>query len=130
MKRSPKLDLPPIMVRRHGRQLPEQLCRALRSAIATGALAPGSRLPSSRVLARMLGVSRNTVLVAYETLSSEGLITGRVGSGTLVCAQSGLLLRLLAASSPDRLGRLRESGFPLRRVAFRDPDGHAFYLHS
>lgn len=130
MKRSPKLDFPAIAVRRKGRQLAEQLCRALRDGIATGKLAPGSRLPGSRVLARLLGVSRNTVLLAYEKLSLEGLITGRVGSGTRVFAQSEQLARLLAAGQPDRVRRLRESGFPPQRIEFLDVDGHPFYLHS
>ena len=130
MKRSPKLDLPSITVHRNGQQLPEQIYRALRNAIASGALASGSRLPASRILARMLGVSRNTVLAAYETLSLEGLITARTGSGTRVCANPASLVRTLAASSPEHVRRLRESGFPLDQHAFRDPDGHAVYVHK
>ena len=129
MKRSPHLALPPIAVHRNGQALPQQLCCALREAIAGGALAPGSRLPASRILASMLGVSRNVVLAAYETLSLEGLITGRVGSGTRVCSQPASLVPLFAASHPDRLRRLRESGFPLDSVALRDTDGHTVYIH-
>src|SRR5579864_4484160 len=129
MKRSPHLSLPPIAVQRNGQALPQQLCRALREAIASGALPPASRLPGSRIMARMLGVSRNTVLAAYETLSVEGLITGRGGSGTRVCVQPASLVRLFAACHPDRLRRLRESGFPLEPATFGDPDGHAVYVH-
>jgi len=130
MKRSPKLVMPLIILRRNGEELRIQLYRALRGAIAGGRLAPGRRLPSSRVLARKLGVSRNTVLAAYEALEAEGLLTGRVGSGTRVCSQPAALVQELAAGPPDRLRRLRESGFPLRRVAMRDPDDHPVYLHS
>lgn len=129
MKRSPKLNLPPFAVQRNGRQLTHQLCRALRHAIATGALPPGSRLPASRILARDLRVSRNTVLAAYEILSFDGLISGRVGSGTHVCALHPSLVRALAVSQPDQLRRLRESGFPLEPRAFRDPDGDTAYVH-
>jgi len=129
MKRSPKLNLPPFAVQRNGVQLTQQLCRALRHAIATGAVPPGSRLPASRILARDLGVSRNTVLAAYEILSFDGLISGRVGSGTHVCAVHPSLVRALAASQPDQLRRLRESGFPLEPHAFRDPDGCTAYVH-
>lgn len=51
-----------------------RLHEALRAAIRSGALAPGTRLQASRVLARELGVARNTVLYAYEQLATEGLI--------------------------------------------------------
>lgn len=51
-----------------------RLHEALRAAIRAGALAPGTRLQASRVLARELGVARNTVLYAYEQLATEGLI--------------------------------------------------------
>jgi DNA-binding GntR family transcriptional regulator len=130
MKRSPQLALPFIIVQRTGGELPEQIRRAIRKAIASGVLAPASRLPSSRVMARMLGVSRNTVLAAYELLSLEGLIVGRVGSGTCVCSQAGALLRVVAATHPDRLRRLRESGFPVNTSTLRDPDGHSVYIHN
>lgn len=130
MKRSPQLRLPAIKVRRGSGLLPKQLSRAIRDAIANGALAPASRLPSSRVMARMLGVSRNTVLAAYESLTLEGLIVGRVGSGTRVCAQPALLARLLAGAQPDRVRRLRESGFPVNASNLRDPDDHAVYIHN
>lgn len=129
MKRSPKIDMPRLAIGRHAEALPEQLCRAIREAIAAGGLEACSRLPGSRVLARMLGVSRNTVLAAYETLSIEGLISGRVGSGTRVCAQARSIVRLLAANHADKVLRLRESGFPLESIALRDPDGHGVYIH-
>ncbi len=61
-----------------------QLYDALRLALLGGRLAPGARLPSSRLLARELGISRNTVLLALDQLLSEGYIIGRGGSGTFV----------------------------------------------
>jgi GntR family transcriptional regulator/MocR family aminotransferase len=54
-----------------------QLTRALKTAML-GGLVKGARLPSSRSLARELGLSRNTVLAAYEQLRAEGFIDGRV----------------------------------------------------
>jgi GntR family transcriptional regulator / MocR family aminotransferase len=130
MKRSPKLTFPPISLRRRGsRHLPEQVAHAIREAIASGALAPASRLPASRVMARMLGVSRNTVLAAYESLTLDGLIAGRVGSGTRVCAESVVVAKLIGAGS-NRIQRLRESGFPVNSAASRDPDDHAIYIHN
>ncbi|MBD8899786.1 PLP-dependent aminotransferase family protein [Rhodanobacter sp. DHG33] len=61
-----------------------QLTRALKSAILSGRLSTGARLPSTRVLAEELGLSRITVLTAYEQLRAEGYIVGRVGSGSYV----------------------------------------------
>lgn len=65
-------------------RLGAQLRDALRSIIVNGRLKSGFRLPASRELARQLGVSRNTVLYAYEELAADGLLDGRVGSGTRV----------------------------------------------
>ncbi len=64
--------------------LHRQVAAALRTAIVTRALRPGDRLPSTRGLARDLGLSRNTVLAAYDQLIAEGLAESRPGSGTLV----------------------------------------------
>ncbi|MDX3214951.1 PLP-dependent aminotransferase family protein [Streptomyces sp. ME02-6991-2B] len=57
---------------------------ALREAVRDGRLTPGTRLPSSRTLARDLGVARNTVADAYGQLVAEGWLTARQGSGTRV----------------------------------------------
>ena len=61
-----------------------QLTRALKTAIFDGRVHAGSRLPPTRSLARELGLSRNTVLAAYEQLRAEGFVDGRVGSGSYV----------------------------------------------
>lgn len=62
----------------------QQLRAALRREIAAGRLPPGTRLPSTRALARDLGVSRLTVEAAYADLCADGLAAGRRGSGTYV----------------------------------------------
>ncbi|KUI06107.1 PLP-dependent aminotransferase family protein [Mycobacterium sp. IS-3022] len=67
-----------------GDPLHRQLTDGLREAIRTGRLAPGTRLPSSRVLAVDLGVSRRLVVNAYSQLVAEGFLLGRHGSGTVV----------------------------------------------
>lgn len=61
-----------------------QLYDWLRGAILTGQLRPGTRLQSTRELATELGVSRNTVMNAFEQLLAEGYLEGQVGSGTYV----------------------------------------------
>jgi len=72
----------------HGGDQPRyrQLYGQLRDAILAGRLAPGSRLPSSRGVARSLGVARNTVLAAVEQLAAEGYVAMRRGSGTYVAS--------------------------------------------
>ena len=62
---------------------------ALREAVRSGRLAPGTRLPSSRSLAADLGVARNTVAGAYEQLVAEGWLVARHGSGTRVAPSAG-----------------------------------------
>lgn len=61
-----------------------QLYLGLRDAIVHEQLAPGMRLPPTRILAGRLGVARNTVINAYEQLFAEGYVEGRIGSGTTV----------------------------------------------
>ncbi|TDD92587.1 PLP-dependent aminotransferase family protein [Actinomadura darangshiensis] len=58
--------------------------RALRTAIATGRLASGAALPSTRALSAELGLSRGTVSAAYDQLTAEGYLTAVPGSGTRV----------------------------------------------
>jgi GntR family transcriptional regulator/MocR family aminotransferase len=67
-----------------------------RSAILTGELRPGQKIPSSRYLASELKVSRITILAAFQQLSAEGYIESSAGSGTYV-----------AKSIPDQVTRLR-----------------------
>lgn len=77
-----------------------QLVRSLKSAIAAGRLADGDRLPASRELAGLLGLSRTTVVAAYEQLRAEGLLTGRVGAGSFVHAPRPAAIRLQPARRP------------------------------
>jgi GntR family transcriptional regulator/MocR family aminotransferase len=64
--------------------LHQQIYDGLRAAILAGRLPAGTRLPSTRTLARELGVSRNTVLNTFEQLLAEGYVEGKIGSGTYV----------------------------------------------
>jgi GntR family transcriptional regulator / MocR family aminotransferase len=67
-----------------GQPLRSQLEAGLRDAIRSGRLHGGERLPSSRELARELGVSRGLVQECYGQLLSEGYLTSRAGSATRV----------------------------------------------
>lgn len=64
--------------------LRSRLAAALRDAIRRGQLAPGSLLPSTRVLSGDLGVSRGVVVDAYAQLASEGFLRSTPGAGTTV----------------------------------------------
>ncbi|HEY0539098.1 MAG TPA: PLP-dependent aminotransferase family protein [Actinoallomurus sp.] len=64
------------------------LTDALREAVRTGRLVPGTRLPSSRSLAADLGIARNTVADSYAELVAEGWLTAKQGSGTRVARRA------------------------------------------
>ncbi|TPL53533.1 MULTISPECIES: PLP-dependent aminotransferase family protein [unclassified Mesorhizobium] len=73
-----------VFDRSRGTPLNEQLFEQLRRWIRDGIVAPGARLPPSRVMAEELGLSRNTVVLAYERLATEGYVARRIGAGTFV----------------------------------------------
>jgi GntR family transcriptional regulator/MocR family aminotransferase len=76
-----------LNLRREGGPLYRRIYRALKSSIRGGRLGPAARLPSTRTLAADLGVSRNTVMLAYEQLAAEGYVVGRQRSSTAVAAK-------------------------------------------
>lgn len=67
--------------------LHRQLYEEIRAAVLGGRLSPGARLPSTRVLATDLDISRNTVAGAFDQLLAEGYIEGRPGAGTFVAKE-------------------------------------------
>ncbi|WP_035129337.1 PLP-dependent aminotransferase family protein [Conexibacter woesei] len=69
-----------------GRSLRARAEHALRDAVRSGRLAPGTRLPATRALATELGVSRGVVVEAYAQLAAEGYLDTRRGGGTRVAA--------------------------------------------
>jgi GntR family transcriptional regulator / MocR family aminotransferase len=88
------LYLPPAA----GRGRRAALEHALREAVRDGRLAAGERLPSTRALARDLGVARGTVVDAYGQLVAEGYLEARPGSATTVAR--GLAPAAPAAPAP------------------------------
>ncbi|HEY7608253.1 MAG TPA: GntR family transcriptional regulator, partial [Alphaproteobacteria bacterium] len=74
------MPLQPIETRRLYRQIADQVA----GLIARGEFAPGSRLPTERALAQLLGVSRPSVREGLIALEVEGLVDVRVGSGIYV----------------------------------------------
>jgi GntR family transcriptional regulator / MocR family aminotransferase len=69
---------------RGGAPLRAQIEDQLRDAVRGGRLGPGTALPSSRALARELGVSRGVVVEAYAQLAAEGYLVARQGAPTRV----------------------------------------------
>src|SRR3954452_11414256 len=70
--------------RERGRPLRAQLEEGLREAVRSGRLMAGAPVPSSRALARDLGVSQRLVVEAFAQLSAERYLAPRQGPGTFV----------------------------------------------
>ncbi|EST31603.1 PLP-dependent aminotransferase family protein [Streptomyces roseochromogenus] len=99
------------------------LTDALRDAVRTGRLAPGTRLPSSRSLATDLGIARNTVAEAYADLVAEGWLTARQGSGTRVAERAAVPP---ADAARGRAPSRREPARPACSLIPGSPDLAAF----
>ncbi len=82
MKKTPFLSIP--LDKRASKAIYMQICDAVRQRIIDGHLAPGSSLPSSRNYAIELGVSRTSVVSAFEQLKAEGYLKARQGSGYFI----------------------------------------------
>ena len=120
MKHAGRSPMPLITLDRVSREpMNLQLAAALRRAIASGVLP--DRLPSTRALARHLGISRNTAIAAYEALILEGVLEARTGSGTWRAAEPVGLLK--------RADLLRDSHYPFGARRLQDPDGNVLHIH-
>ena len=78
------VELTVVLERSGALPLPVQLADGIRSQVASRALAPGDALPSTRLLASRLGVSRGTVVAAYDQLIGEGYLRAEQGRPTTV----------------------------------------------
>lgn len=86
------------------------LYNEFRCAILDRRLSPGTRLPATRDLARQYGISRGTVVAAFEQLQAEGYLVGRPGAGTRVNA----LLSRNASAKAGPLPKIRTLPAALR----------------
>jgi GntR family transcriptional regulator / MocR family aminotransferase len=100
----------------------DQIARAIRVEILEGRIVAGSKLPSTRTLAIALGVSRKSVLQAYDLLCAEELAIAREGSGTRV-GKVGCSTRVSSQTRmvPTSLYALRARSLPSITMA----GGHA-----
>ncbi len=104
--------------------LRQQIEQQIRRAIYDGTLSPGARLPSSRLLAALLAVSRGTVVDAYEALLEAGLVLTELGTGVYVA--------YVAPRVPNFVNLKRAAvaaHYPARITFFEDPDGSSLYLN-
>lgn len=63
-----------------------QIKRHIEIAINNGEVTKGSKLPSTREVSKLLGISRNSVIAAYEELEALGIIYTKRGKGTFIAA--------------------------------------------
>ncbi|WP_426207503.1 PLP-dependent aminotransferase family protein [Massilia sp. TWP1-3-3] len=106
-----------------------QLYGAVKDAVLRGTLRSGMQLPPTRELCRLMGVSRQTVLNAWDQLMAEGYLSGTVGKGTFIGSQLPVgartpaprgLMRPLSARGTNYAGAMKYVGYhqgPVR--AFR-----------
>ena len=99
-----------------GLPLHARIQRAIRQLILDGALAAGKPLPASRGLAASLGVSRDTVEMAYGQLHAEGFILRKTGSGSFVAAIRDVL-PTPTRSRPLRRADAAQTGLSMRGAA-------------
>ncbi|VWC01377.1 DNA-binding protein [Burkholderia pseudomultivorans] len=116
-----------IAIRIEGRHdLSGQIFRQLRTAIVDGRLESGARLPSTRDLAKQLGVSRKTTLDAFERLAAEGYLTTRAGDGTFVAGGLARVPHRTGASTPSLVEDAPRIDAVDARALWRElPDGPA-----
>jgi DNA-binding GntR family transcriptional regulator len=126
MTHTPELFVPSIDLDRSSSfALHRQIYLQIAHAIRSGAIPRNTRLPATRVLARLLQVSRNTVLAAYDALAADQLIRGKRGAGMWVDGGAPLQLSWFGLRQA-----IRASGYPARILALADPDGNSLYLRT
>ncbi|HEX8141356.1 MAG TPA: PLP-dependent aminotransferase family protein [Pyrinomonadaceae bacterium] len=93
-----------------------QIYEAVRRSVLSGEFEPRMRLPATRQLAKQLGVSRMTVVNAYEQLLAEGYVEGRIGAGTFVASTlPEAMLRVEQHSQVGRIGPAKPRKHSLSR---------------
>jgi GntR family transcriptional regulator/MocR family aminotransferase len=100
MKASSGIDLMVGLDRDSAVALRTQLEHQLREGVRSGTLRHGAALPSTRALARELGVARGVVMEAYAQLSAEGYLVSRQGAPTRVAARAAAPAAAAAAQEP------------------------------
>lgn len=101
MPRSPRASTLPLRLDDSNRPLRHRIADAVVAELREGRLRPGDPLPSTRVLAAELGLSRGPVVAAYDELAAAGFIVTRHGSGAVVADGADRAARAGALSSVE-----------------------------
>jgi DNA-binding GntR family transcriptional regulator len=126
MSRPPDFFVPPIdLDRASGIAVHRQIYLQIAQAIRSGAIAQGARLPATRLMARLLQVSRNTILAAYDDLAADNLIRGKRGAGMWVNGDTPMELSWFGLRQV-----IRAAGYPARILTLADPDGNPLYIRA
>jgi GntR family transcriptional regulator/MocR family aminotransferase len=94
----PSPQLPLTIRRQDAAPLQSQIAEQIRQLVSNAVLLPTARVPSTRALSEQLGVSRNTVTLAYDLLIAEGILEVESSAGTMVSRRL-----------PDAFGRVATS---------------------
>ena len=121
-----QLFVPPIELDRESDiPLHRQIYRQIADAICGGAFYGEARLPSTRVQAKLLGVSRNTVVAAYEDLAADDLVRTACGIGMRINNASNC--PVMSSFGLQRV--IHAANYPGRVLSVADPDGNPIYLN-
>jgi GntR family transcriptional regulator/MocR family aminotransferase len=93
-----------------------QIADHLRVSIETGRIPAGIKLPSTRIFAEELGVSRNVILQAFDRLIDEGLLSSRIGDGTYVMAS---VIGKQGGAAPEARTLTAPEPYPFRSLSRR-----------
>jgi DNA-binding transcriptional regulator YhcF (GntR family) len=123
VSRRVQLFVPPIVLDRScqvplRRQIHDQIAQSIRG----GAVDYEARLPSTRVMAGLLRVSRNTVLAAYDDLAADDLTQGEPGSGMRIN-------RGRKTTSHGLRHVIRAARYPAQVLTLADPDGNPLAIN-
>lgn len=109
-----------------------QIAEQIRQLVGEGILAPARRVPSTRALSEQLGVSRNTVTLAYELLIAEGILEVESSAGTMVSRRlPTAFVRVAASPEAPLAGQPASAPHPPPAFVGRGPrlhDPHAGQL--
>jgi GntR family transcriptional regulator/MocR family aminotransferase len=111
--------------------LQRQIYEQVKTLVLSGSAAPGTRLSSSRELASELGISRNTVLIAYEQLAAEGYIHSRHGAGMFVADALRRVDGIAAArAATGRHFQPSDYGARIARLDMQAPGGRPAFTYN